>query len=89
MSETGRFYVKSLKTGKIYCVEPGISRTDWGSVDPATGEFRNKKGFKKYTGGIKEADSIIKPENGFVNIVTLQPGQSPLAYIEELDKQNE
>jgi hypothetical protein len=85
MSESGRFYVQSMKTGKIYCVEPGISRTDWGSVDPATGEFMHKKGWKKYIGGVSEKDSIIRPENGFINIVELEPGQSPLDYIEELE----
>lgn len=86
MSETGRFYIQSLKTGKVYCVEPiEGKRIEWGSVDPATGEFMHKKGWKKFTGAISEKESIITEENGFKNIVYLKPGQSPLDYVEELE----
>lgn len=90
MSETGRFYIQSLKTGKVYCVEPiEGKRVEWGSVDPATGEFMHKKGWKKFTGAIKEKDSIITEENGFVNIVTLEPGESPMEYLERLEAKDE
>jgi hypothetical protein len=87
MSETGRFYIQSLKTGKVYCVEPiePRERIEWGSVNPSTGEFVHKKGWKKYTGAISEKESIITEENGFKNIVYLEPGQSPTAYLEELE----
>ncbi len=88
MSDTGRFYVKSMKTGRVYCVEPiAYHSEDWGSVDPATGEFMNKKGWKKYTGGIKEKDSIITEENGFKNITYIPAGESPLDYIDRLDNE--
>lgn len=83
---TGRFYVKSIRTGKVYCVEPFIAHTpEWGSVDPSTGEFMHKKGWLKYSGGIKEKDSIITEENGFKNIRDLEPGVSPLDEIEKID----
>ena len=66
---SGRFYVQSLRTGKIYCVEAFDAHTEeWGSVDPATGELTHKKGWKKYLGAIKEKDSIITADNGFKNI---------------------
>lgn len=83
---SGRFYVQSLRTGKVYCVEAIYAHTlEWGSVDPATGEFTHKKGWKKYEGGIKEQDSIIIPENGFKNIRDLSPGTSPIEEIEKID----
>lgn len=86
MSESGRFYVKSIRTGKVYCIEPIDGHTpDWGSVDPSTGELMVKKGWLKYTGGINEKDSIITPENGFKNIKMLDPGVSPMDEIEKLD----
>lgn len=83
MSDTGRFYVRSMKTGKLYCVEPlEGKRTDWGSIDPATGDLTHKKGWQKHKGAIKAKDSVITPENGFTNIKTLKPGQSPTDYID-------
>ena len=85
--DTGRFIVQSFRTGKTYAVEPidkGV-RTNWGSIDPASGELMNKKGHDKYRGGIDEKDSLITEENGFVNITMLEPGMSPHAYIEHLD----
>lgn len=90
MSETGRFYIQSMKSGRVYCVEPMEGkRVEWGSVDPVTGEFVNKKGWKKYTGAITEKESIITEENGFKNIVYLEPGESPLDYVERLENGNE
>lgn len=87
--ETGRFIVKSLRTKKTYFVEPIITQhtPKWGSIDPATGDLMNKKGSGKYTGAIKEEDSLITVENGFKNIKMLDKGKSPFAYIEELDSQ--
>ena len=85
--ETGRFIVYSKRTGKTYAVEPIWSKTpNWGSVDPATGDFRTKKGFKKYTGAVSEKESLITEENGFINVQTLDKGVSPIAAIEQLDR---
>lgn len=85
--ETGRFIVTSKRTGKKYFVEPIANghTPDWGSIDPATGNLMNKKGFDKYTGGIKESESLIKEDNGFKNIVTLDIGTSPFSYIDMVD----
>lgn len=43
--ETGRFIVKSFRTGKTYYVEPiGSTRpADWGSYIPGTGNIEHKK----------------------------------------------
>ncbi|HET8688268.1 MAG TPA: hypothetical protein VFM18_16750 [Methanosarcina sp.] len=85
--ETGRFIVKSARTGRTYYVEPiqnGKGR-EWGSIDPATGDLTHKKGDGKYTGAVKEKDSLITEENGFDKVHTLEPGMSPLAYIDHLD----
>jgi len=86
--ETGRFIVKSMRTGKTYAFEPiGDPHTVWGSIDPATKTLDNKKGFKKYRGSIEEKDSLITEENGFKNIRTLPPGTSPLSAVEFIDSQ--
>lgn len=87
--DTGRFIVTSLKTGKKYFVEPidnGI-RTEWGDLNPSTKKLEGDYG-TKHKGSIKESESLITEENGFVNIKTLPPGYSPLEYIEQLDKLN-
>lgn len=84
--ETGRFIVKSVRTGKTYAIEPiGDPHTKWGSVDPATQKLVNKPGFKKHRGSVDEQDSLITEANGFKNIVTLPPGTSPMAAIEAAD----
>jgi hypothetical protein len=86
-SDTGRFIVTSLKTGRKYYVEPldGGERTDWGDLNPATKRLEGSYG-SKYKGSIKESESLITKENGFCNIVTLPAGYSPLEYIEQIDK---
>lgn len=85
--ETGRFLVSSLRTGAKYYVEPIINghTPEWGSIDPASGNLMHKKGDGKYTGGIKEKESLITKENGFEKIHMLDVGTSPHAYIEMLD----
>lgn len=86
--DTGRFIVTSKRTGKTYAVEPTeLSRVDtnWGSIDPATGNLMNKKGHDKYRGAISPEDSLITEENGFVNIKMLDVGVSPLHAIELMD----
>lgn len=90
--ETGRYMVTSLRTGKTYAIEPiGFpkERLKWGSIDPADphGGLMHKKGDGKYRGSIDEEDSLITEENGFKNIRMLDPGTSPLAAIDFVDKQ--
>lgn len=86
MSDNGRYYIKSAKTGKTYVVEPidnGI-RTEWGDINPSTKKLEGDYG-SKHKGSIKESESIITEENGFTNIATLPPGYSPEDYIEMLE----
>ena len=84
--ETGRFIVKSIKTGKSYFVEAidGEERTSWGDVDPATKKMTGSYG-DKYKGSIRKDESIITKENGFDKIHTLGVGESPLDYINRID----
>ena len=84
--ETGRFIVKSLKTGKTYFVEAidANNRSIWGDFDPATKKFQGNYG-SKYKGCIKADESMITKENGFSKIHTLGVGESPISYIEQLD----
>jgi hypothetical protein len=81
MSDTGRYMIIDLKTGKKVCVEPLIEgdKTKWGDLNPATGEIEGKYG-KKHIGAIERKDSIITEENGFKNIKELKPGVSPNEY---------
>lgn len=46
--DTGRFIVKSLKTGRTYYVEPvdNGNRTIWGDIDPATKKIEGEYGIK-------------------------------------------
>ena len=88
--DSGRFIVSSQRTGKRYFVEPIDNRsktdwTEWGSIDPATGKMMNKPGFRKYAGAIKPEDSLITESNGFSKITMLEPGMSPLAWIDHID----
>jgi hypothetical protein len=84
--ETGRHIVTSLRTGKRFFIEPiGYTRTNWGSVNPATGEMENKKGAGKYQGSVHESESLITEENGFTNIEVVECG-SPYHLITERDK---
>lgn len=84
--ETGRFIVKSARTGKTYFVEPilGKNTPRWGDVDPATKKMSGSYG-KKYTGAVEKEDSLITEENGFTKIELLNPGVSPLSIIEARD----
>ena len=85
--ESGRFMVKSLRTGKTYYVEPiGSTRAaDWGSYNPGTGNIEHKKGYDKYSGAISESESLITKENGFDNITYSGIGVSPFSIIDMLD----
>lgn len=84
--ETGRFIVKSMKTGKDYYVETidEGEKSAWGDFNPATKTFETGT-YGKYTGGVKEKDSMITKENGFEKIHVLKPGESPLDYINRID----
>ena len=88
--DTGRFLITSSRTGKTYAIEPIDNRnktdwTQWGSIDPATGNMMNKPGFRKYHGAVREEDSLITEDNGFKNIKLLEPGVSPLAAVYAID----
>lgn len=84
--ETGRFIVKSLRTGKTYFVEAidGNERNKWGDFDPVTKKFSGNYGVK-YKGSIKSDESLITKANGFDKIHNLPEGESPLSYIDRLD----
>jgi hypothetical protein len=84
MNHTGRYFIKSLKTGKVYCVEPiddSPDRRIWGDFDPSTKKFTGKYG-EKYRGSIRSEESIITKENGFKNIRIIGPGISPENFID-------
>ena len=86
-AETGRFYIKSQKTGKTYCIEPvGDPHISWGDVDPSTKTLLKGTYGKKYIGSIDEEESIITKENGYINIQYTGIGASPISLIEELEK---
>ncbi|MDG1332883.1 MAG: hypothetical protein P8P74_11180 [Crocinitomicaceae bacterium] len=83
--ETGRFIVRSLKTGKTYYVEP-IEKgrpPSWGDLDPATKKTTGNYG-KKYRGAVAESESMITELNGFSNISTVLG--SPFSEIEKRDE---
>lgn len=84
--DTGRFIVKSYKTGKTYYIEPIGGRAEWGDLNPATGKVEGSYG-DKYKGSINKNESLITPENGFDPDKTymLGPGESPLGYIDMLE----
>jgi hypothetical protein len=88
---TGRFIIKSPKTGISYFVEPIDPRREnskiaegWGDVNPASGKVEGDYG-SQYKGSIKETQSLLTEENGFKNIQHLGVGVSPAGSIEELD----
>ena len=68
--DSSRFIITSFRTGRTYYVEPvGNVRTEWGSIDPATGDLMNKKGDGKYRGSVDAKDSLITKENGFEKLL--------------------
>ena len=87
--QTGRFVVKSIKTGKVYFVEAIDSdqKTSWGDYNPSTKKFETTNYGDKYKGSIKEEESLITSENGFEKIYVLKTGESPLDYINRLDEE--
>ncbi len=83
--ETGRFLVRSLKTGRLYFVEPIEKERppDWGDVDPVTKKTTGSYG-AKYRGAVSESDSMITELNGFTNIAMVSG--SPFSEIEKRDE---
>ena len=49
--DTGRFIIKSLKTGRTYYIEPidGGEKVDWGDLNPATKKIEGDYGSKHNT----------------------------------------
>ena len=85
MGETGRYYVRDRKTGRLFCVEPLSERSQ--KIDDkqwSNGGITQVRG-----GSVPEAESVITPENGFTNITHLPPGTSPEGYIEALLRREE
>lgn len=87
--ETGRFIVKSLKTGRKYYVEAidGSEKSVWGDFDPATKRFQTSNYGKKHKGSASDEESLITEENGFTKIHELGVGESPIAYINKIDEE--
>lgn len=85
---TGRYMVRSQKTGYAYYIEPldKGTRRDFGDINPATGKVEGAYG-SKYKGAIHPSESLITEENGFQNIKILPPGVSPHQYINTVDDQ--
>ncbi len=83
--ETGRFIVKSIRTGKVYFVEPihEGKRVQWGDIDPASKKVTGSYG-KKYAGAVSPKESILTKENGFDHIEMVKG--SPFAEIERRDR---
>ncbi len=84
--ETGRFIVKSTKTGKTYFVEPIDNRPDhqiWGDIDPASKTLQGAYG-SKYRGSVKDNESMISHLNGFDNIQLVSG--SPFAEIQRREQ---
>jgi len=84
--KTGRFIVSSKITGITYFVEPidnGKPDILWGDLDPATKKLTGDYG-NKVIGAVKEQNSLITKNNGFVNISTFKG--SPLGEIDRRDK---
>lgn len=63
---TGRFFVKDLKSNRVLCVEPIENRQEI-KVELQASETVVQDN-KKHKGTITEKESIIQPENGFDNI---------------------
>jgi len=79
MIGSGRFWVRDLKSNRVFCVEPLENRHEEKIIlQPSETVVEDNK---KYKGTIKPEESIITKDNGFVNIVDTA---NPLDYIERL-----
>lgn len=86
--ETGRFIVYSPTTHITYYVEPigDGHKEKWGDKNPITNKMEGRYG-EKYTGSVTREESLIKEENGIVNIGEIEG--SPFSEIERRDKEYE
>lgn len=81
---SGRFYVH-MQSGRKFCVEPyGVSHTDWGNYNPATKKIE-RIAAKDADEVIDESNTQITPDK-YKNICILEPGMSPIGFIEMLDR---
>ena len=82
MSKYGTFTV--TKNGRTFVVQPVSEHAerggDWGHTDLSN---------RPIGGAMHPDDCTITAENGFKNVVTLGPGESPLSYIDNLLKKEE
>lgn len=73
-----------MRSGRKFLVEEwGTNHTQWGDIDPATKKLNKIR--VKDVEVIDESNTLITKEKGFKNICFLEPGTSPLAYIDALD----
>ena len=90
MSNNGRQYQIDFKSGRKFWIETidnsTGNRSEWGDLDPATKKVTGSYGLK-YKGGVTDEESIITKENGFKNITTIGPGESPDSFIKKLLKE--
>lgn len=88
MSLTGRYWIKDLATGRTFCIEPISERNEKLTTRVITNGGYDGEAVKNKSepqgGSIYAEDSIITPENGFTDIVTLPKGWSPNGYIQYL-----
>ncbi len=72
--DTGRFLVKSLKSGKTYFVEAiGDPHLEWGSLDPATKDLTNKKVLDKISSIIDGEAREITPDAKKIEMKDVNP----------------
>lgn len=82
---SNRRYMVHCKSGRKFMVEEiGDPHISWGNVIP--GQNKIESVYAKMDDVITEEDSQITPENGFKNIVMLDPGTSPFGYIDAIDQ---
>lgn len=78
-----RRYMVYTKSGRKFMVEEyGHSHTDWGNLNPATKKIEHV--YSKDSEVIDDSNTQILP-SVHKNIVMLDKGTSPMAYIEVLD----
>ena len=81
---SNRRYMVYLQSGRKFMVEEfGDPHIGWGNYNPATKKLELIH--CKEDEIIDESNTKITSENGFKNIVMLNPGTSPLGYIEAID----
>lgn len=88
--DTGRFIVRSLKTGKAYYVEPIDSgeMTKWGDYDPASKRFLTENYGRKHKGSVSPEESMITEDAGFDKIYQTDFGESPFDFIRRVDDEH-